>query len=199
MKNTKNIIILIISFALVLGIIFGAIALTKNVIGLFDDVKESETEIKAPDSESKETDTSMPSESESTTVTEPKDEEDPDFYLNSLTNTGYSVVDNKTYFFIRVARIDSTPYFMAETENWIKSFDNYTVNVNYSFDAKNWTGMYNNGSVDWFYISKDPGYIYVSYTVISNCVNPSYVLEDLNQNVFFNTSYFKYQLRDNPG
>lgn len=194
-NNTNNTAISIIAVILVFAIVGAAIALTKNIVGLFpDNEKDSEKVTTVPESDSGDTD--KPSTDSSGTVTEPE-EDDPDFYINELTQTGYHTVDGKTYFF-RVYKYNSSvsnvlKFYVSK----FNDFDNYSVAVN--------TYLINNTSQPtWTKITLSADYApsvelsssynhtcYVSYTAIQNCENPSYVLEDLNQNVFFNSDYFE--------
>ena len=188
MKKGENILIVIISLALVACVVMGCVAAFKRIYELFSEEKDTGT-----------TETDVPDDTESDVVsdTEPSIT-DPNLYINEATGTGYHIVDNKTYFF-RVYEYDaSLENDLVFNDASFKTFDSYSCIFYYAIVNDSTTDitwktqplLSNAESLsNSLSLTSTNHTIYITYTVISDCSNPTYVLSDLNQNVFFDDGY----------
>ena len=185
----QNIILSIVALLLIAGAVVGMIALVKGIENTFSSIsKDSE---KVTDTEKVPADTSSGDSSGGSSSSGSSGTTENSFYLNTDTMTGYHTISGVTYFFKKYTPIDGQNYISLYRQD-IKSYGDFTVDVRYSYDAVSWFNF------DWWGVSSgDLGQtsvgngIYVLYTSVSGCTNPDIILEDLNQNVFFEESVFK--------
>ena len=200
----KGFLLSLISILLIVAAIVGMVVMVKNIDGVFKE------ESNKTNSGSKD-DTNNSTDKDNTGSGSQGEDDDEvlktDYYLNEATGTGYCVIGNTTYFFMKVEDYyaDYTfgsgvteevhyQYFSIGYNN-VKKFSAYEVNLMYSFDLIDWfkidettngNGIYSNQLLD--------EHIYICYTTMVGCNSPGTVLEDLNQNVFCNPFYFQYNL-----
>ena len=138
---------------------------------------------------------------------------EPVVYVDS-NGYGYSTVDGITYFFKKLTVPEEDVDFMMKEPDYynifydyrnVVSYFSYNVVVSWSYDGIIW-----NDFSGWV-ANDDPNYdaafmgeiaplsseylsVYVSYTYISNCTNPEFVLDDLKLNVFTVEGMFEPEL-----
>ena len=197
MKN--NIILSIIALLLVAAAVVGMVALYRNIDDVFETDKTDETtSVTETTGNTVNTDNSSPETSKPST-----DYVSDDFYIDEVNQTGYRTIGNVTYFFKVIKPVYNPTYQSYNRCVWIENnavfpYASYEVNLQYSFDSLQWSSCLDDGSWDDYgfqeFIPSNDGVMYVTYTEISNCTNRAYVLSDLNANVFFDTSVFKYEV-----
>lgn len=147
------------------------------------------------------------SNSDTTTPETTKPTETAAFYINEETKTGYSRLANVTFFFkvIEPEERFCDLHGMVETPTYLnvsmKSYGMYDINMRYSYDGQIWSsfGYYNEETASWEGTADLNKTIYVSYTSVTDCANPSAVLEELNVNVFTLPNMFTHNVDCLPG
>lgn len=205
MKKVEKIVLPIVSLLLVAAAIVCMVALYRNV----DDIFKEEETTSNTSSTQKPSDTSSNTPSDTSLTNEPSDTNNDyvmsdSFYINESTMTGYRTISGVTYFFKVIEPVYNPTYnelnrYVHMRKKEVKSYASYEVMLEYSYDTLSWIDFSNDlmWQTDTFidiFIPSNNDVVYVTYTQISGCTDPMYVLSDLNANVFFNSSIFKYEV-----
>ena len=195
MKNKT--VLSIVSFIIVFVMIAVPVVMLRNVDDYIDGNKDITT---APPATTVPDETPGNTSGEASTPSGLVETNDYVWYLNEATGCGYHTdkTTNKTYFFRSVdGRHGEDLSRCTVTFNSVV-YANYTPAFYMSKDPlSDITDFFGYGwcSVDYYEVntirtSDEYPKCYFTYTVIDNCENPSYVLSILEQNVFFNLTYF---------
>ena len=182
-----------ISLLLIIAAFAGIFVLTKSVDESFKEAMDSATEKGTGDGSETET-------GGGASDTDTSGESNSDFYINTSTQTGYRTVAGVTYFFkvISAAKQSDGSYrYVVVYPSHFHSYSGYELCVAWSDDSITFGNRANSDSAFSYAVINEVGYL--SYTAISNCANPDYVLEELNQNVFFDEDMFSYSIADAAG
>ncbi len=184
-----------ISILLIVAAIVGMVVMVKNIDGVFKE--ESNT----TNSGSKD-DTNNSTDKDNTGSGSQGEDDDEvlktDYYLNEATGTGYFVEGNVTYFFKKIQMEKA----VLNITN-IAKYSSYSLVSKWSLDLNIWENINfvkeDNSSLGYQIYEPDAEYGYLCYTTMTDCNTPLLVLEDLNQNVFFNEAYLEYNFVDALG
>ena len=210
MKRKGSFLWSLVSILLVIAAVVGMVVMVDKIGDEFEKAEENQSDIadKTPSGDkmpSGDSGSNSGSDSDNNGSSGDGEQIDPElnYYINQTTNTGYVVQGDKTIFFKRIypEMINNSAGVKVESScikigpNYMKQYSSYSLYLAKSSDFVLWEDVvfipeYGEDWPDWIFFS-DSGYLCVSYTSITNCNTPNLVLEDLNQNVFFNEEYFR--------